>query len=141
MRFATIVLIIFSVLITGALFAADSPLIKQVPLKQTSPASGQEMFSMYCAVCHGTSGKGDGPAVAALKRAPGDITKLAAKNHGKFPEDRVSMSIAGSNAITAHGSNEMPIWGDLFKSLGSDQAIVRLRVSNLTEYLKSIQTK
>ena len=99
------------------------------------------MFAMYCAVCHGASGKGDGPAVAALKRAPGDITKLAAKNHGKFPDDRISVTIAGSSGITAHGTNEMPIWGDLFKSIGSDPAIVRLRVANLTEYLKSIQVK
>ena len=31
--------------------------IEHVPLKQTSSTSGKEMFTSYCAVCHGTDGK------------------------------------------------------------------------------------
>jgi mono/diheme cytochrome c family protein len=141
MRFGTIAIIILTILAASLVLAQNTPVIKQVPLQQTSPVSGQEMFSTYCAVCHGANAKGDGPAVAALKKSPGDITKLALHNHGKFPDERVSMSITGSSGIAAHGSNEMPIWGDLFRSINSDRALTRLRIANLTDYLKSIQSK
>jgi mono/diheme cytochrome c family protein len=46
--------------------------IKHVPMRPTSAASGQEMYRTYCAVCHGTDGKGGGPAAEALKTAPTD---------------------------------------------------------------------
>ncbi|MBZ5572099.1 MAG: cytochrome c [Acidobacteriia bacterium] len=48
-----------------------------------SPASGQQMYSAYCAVCHGNDGKGGGPAAEALKVPPPDLTVLARKNGGK----------------------------------------------------------
>ena len=141
MRIGTIVIIPLTILATGLLLAENPPVIKQIPLKQTSPADGQQMYATYCAVCHGATGKGDGPAAPALKKSPGDITKLAANNHGKFPEEKVAVSITGHRGIAAHGSTDMPIWGDLFKSLGSDASITKLRVANLTDYLKSIQSK
>ncbi len=141
MRFGMILLIIITVLASGLILAQNQTLIKQVPIKQSSPVSGQQMFATYCAVCHGATGKGDGPAVAALKKSPGDLTKLAMNNHGKFPEDRVVVTIAGQTGIAAHGSADMPIWGDLFKSIGSDASLTKLRISNLTGYVKSIQSK
>ena len=42
--------------------------IKEVPVKETSPASGKQMYSTYCAVCHGVDGKGSGPAWAKDRR-------------------------------------------------------------------------
>lgn len=41
--------------------------IRHVPVKATSPASGPEMYTAYCAVCHGIDGTGKGPAAEALK--------------------------------------------------------------------------
>ena len=101
------------------------------------------MFVTYCAVCHGQDGKGAGPAAEALKKPPADLTQLTRKNNGKFPDQRVSLVIStGPSEILAHGSKEMPVWGDLFKHLGSnDPGVVRLRVVNLTDYIKSIQAK
>lgn len=38
--------------------------------------SGKEMFKTYCATCHGEDARGHGPATAALKVAPPDLTLL-----------------------------------------------------------------
>jgi mono/diheme cytochrome c family protein len=37
-------------------------------------ARGQKLFQTYCMVCHGTDGKGTGPAAAALPHPPADLT-------------------------------------------------------------------
>jgi mono/diheme cytochrome c family protein len=98
------------------------------------------MFVSYCAVCHGTSGTGNGPAAVALKTAPADLTKIAARNKGTFPEVRVSRFIEGLDEVAAHGTRDMPIWGGLFRSLSPDNRMAAdARVYNLTQYLKSIQ--
>lgn len=85
--------------------AAQSP---AAPTAQTSPATGgtqtaaapagggagggggdvqrgQQLFAQNCATCHGTSGKGDGPAAAALNPKPQDLTDDQWK-HGGSPE-------------------------------------------------------
>jgi mono/diheme cytochrome c family protein len=124
--------------------AQDQPKkeIKHVPIKQTSPASGQEMFKAYCAVCHGTDGKGNGPAAQSLKTPPSDLTTLAGKNGGKYPGLRVSAIIRGEDTVPAHGSKEMPIWGNLFWELSAGhQSEVQQRVANLNQYLESLQKK
>lgn len=116
--------------------------IKHVPIKPTSAASGAEMYKTYCAVCHGTEGKGDGPAVAALKTPPTDLTSLSAHNGGKYPNLRVGAIIRGEEVLAAHGSKEMPIWGNLFWNMsGGHESEVQQRVSNLNKYLESLQKK
>ncbi len=116
--------------------------IKHVPVKQTSPASGAEMYKSYCAVCHGTEGKGNGPAASALKVPPSDLTTLAARNGGKYPSLKVSAIIRGEEVLAAHGSKDMPIWGNLFWNLsGGHEAEVQQRVTNLNKYIESLQKK
>ena len=132
---------VFSVIAIGVLGAQNNTTIKHVPVSSTSPASGKDMFSTYCAVCHGADGKGGGPAAAALKTQPANLTELTFKNGGTFPELRVTQTLF-EGAISAHGSREMPIWGDLFKSLDSGKrTMAQMRVANLTAYIKSLQAK
>jgi len=113
--------------------------IKHTPAPETNPASGAEMYRTYCAVCHGVDGKGDGPAAPELKQALPDLTLLSKHNRGTFPNFRVSNVIQGDAEIPAHGSADMPMWGDVFRELKRDESIVKLRVHNLTEYIASIQ--
>lgn len=116
--------------------------IKHVPLKPTSAASGEEMYKTYCAVCHGTEGKGNGPAADALKGPLPDLTTLATKNGGKYPGLKVSAIIRGEQVLPAHGSKEMPIWGHLFWNMsGGHEAEVQQRVANLNKYIESLQKK
>jgi mono/diheme cytochrome c family protein len=121
---------------------SQQKVIKHVPVKQTSPASGKEMFTTYCAVCHGTDGKGNGPAASALKVPPNDLTALTEKNSGKYPGMHISSVLRGEAETPAHGSKDMPVWGPLFRhiSQGHD-AEVQQRIANLNQYIESIQTK
>jgi mono/diheme cytochrome c family protein len=137
----TMLAILGSVAAFGVLWAQNPPAISKVPVTSVSPASGKDMFMEYCAVCHGKDGKGGGPAASALKKAPADLTTLSSRNNGKFPESRVYGFIQGDSGVSAHGSRDMPIWGTLFRGLDRDPSIAQLRMSNLTDYLKSIQGK
>jgi len=108
----------------------------------TSAISGKEMYLAYCATCHGKEGKGDGPVASALKVPPADLTTLAKRNKGKFPSGYVINTITGPVGAPAHGSKEMPVWGPIFKNMEHQhESEVRLRVANLTEYIKSLQEK
>jgi mono/diheme cytochrome c family protein len=121
---------------------AQETKVKHVPIQRTSAASGQEMFTTYCAVCHGKDAKGDGPAAKALNKTPADLTRLAAKNGGKYPADRVASTIRGDVDVPAHGTREMPIWGNLFYHMSQGhEAEVRLRIANLNHYIESLQQK
>jgi mono/diheme cytochrome c family protein len=116
--------------------------IKHVPIKSTSPVSGKEMYVTYCAVCHGTDGKGGGPAASALKDPPTDLTLLSKNNGGKYPALKVTSSIHGETALPAHGSKEMPVWGALFWNMsGGHEGEVQQRVTNLSKYIESLQEK
>jgi mono/diheme cytochrome c family protein len=116
--------------------------IKHVPIKPTSAASGQEMYKTYCAVCHGTDGKGGGPAAEALKTPPTDLTMMSKNNGGKYPGLKVAATIRGEANLPAHGSKEMPVWGKLFWTMsGGHEAEVQQRVTNLNNYIESLQAK
>jgi mono/diheme cytochrome c family protein len=120
---------------------ASQPEVKKVAPGYTDPSSGKEMYMAYCASCHGTDGKGNGPAAAALKTPPADLTQLAAKNGGKFPDAHIAQIIKGDSMNAAHGNKEMPVWGPMFLEMGHHTAEVQLRIRNLTKYLASIQQK
>jgi mono/diheme cytochrome c family protein len=100
--------------------------------------SGDELYRTYCASCHGLDGKGGGPAAEALKRQPPDLTTISKRNGGKFPEFRVGNIIDGYETIAAHGTREMPVWGDLLPQ-HRDAPLLKLREHNLTEYVRSLQ--
>jgi|SRR5579859_2191683 len=115
--------------------------IKHVPVKAVSPVSGKEMYTQYCAVCHGKDGKGGGPAASALKVPPTDLTVLSKNNGGKYPALKVSGAIREPDR-PSHGSKEMPVWGNLFWSMsGGHASEVQQRMANLTDYIESLQVK
>jgi mono/diheme cytochrome c family protein len=131
-----------------AAFGQSTP-VQSSPV-QTSPGnedaipvtrsfSGVEMYKTWCASCHGLQGKGDGPAAAALKIPPADLTRLAKKNGGKFPMEKVRNYIDGAKEVASHGSRDMPVWGSFFLRLGQDD--VTYRIVTLSNYVASLQVK
>jgi len=134
-----IALVAFAV---GATAQDQQKVIKHVPVKDTSPASGQEMYTNYCAVCHGKDGKGAGPAAEALKVPPTNLTLLSKNNGGKYPDMKVASSIRGDANLPAHGSKDMPVWGKLFWGMShGHEGEVQQRVANLNQSVESLQAK
>ncbi len=119
-----------------------APAIQHVPITNVPSNSGQAMFKSYCAVCHGTDGKGNGPAATAMKTQPTDLTLLAQKNGGKYPSAHVAAVIRGQATLPAHGSPDMPIWGPLFSSISQGhESQVQQRTTNLVSYIETLQAK
>jgi mono/diheme cytochrome c family protein len=138
----TVVIVVMALAVMAA--AQDQPKkeIKHVPIRPTSAASGHDMYKNYCAVCHGVDGKGKGPAAEALKVPPTDLTALAQKSGGTYPALKVSAVLSGEAVLPAHGSKDMPVWGDLFWHLsGGHASEVHQRISNLNKYVESLQKK
>jgi len=142
------VIVAFSVMLAAQTTSQSSaspptkPEVKKVPAAYTDPSSGKGMYIAYCASCHGTDGKGDGPAALALKKFPTDLTLIEVQKGGTFPEAHIMQVIKGDATTAAHGNKEMPVWGPVFLLMGQhDTAQVQLRIRNLTKYLESIQQK
>ena len=101
---------------------------------------GPELFKAYCAVCHGPTGRGGGPMAAALKVAPADLSKIAARNGGVYPLAKVEKIIAGEEtAGSGHGTQAMPIWGPIFSQVAWDQDLGHIRMHNLATYIGKLQ--
>ncbi len=102
---------------------------------------GQEQFRKNCAACHGSSGRGDGYLAEMLQEAPADLRSLSRRNGGKFPSRRVAAAIDGREKVLAHGSRDMPIWGERFRrpgGMGGDAA-ARGEIMLYVAYIRSIQ--
>jgi len=106
-----------------------------------TPATGRELFATYCASCHGPNGRGGGPVADQLRHDTPDLTRFAARNGGVFPSARLEQIIDG-RGIPAHGTREMPVWGDAFSRMrGADRDTVRARVEAITRFIESIQER
>lgn len=105
---------------------------------------GGRLYKQNCALCHGNDGKGNGrpPASSPFKDAPPDLTTLAKRHDGNFPDAYVTGVLRNGVKLPDHGPAEMPVWGPMFKSMSkSDESQATQRIADLLSYLKSIQMK
>ncbi len=130
--------VVLGILLATASFTAAA---SQAP--DFSSYSGADLYKRFCSACHGRKGEGDGPVAASFKITVPDLTLIARRQGGQFPDERMHRIIDGRQVPAPHGSREMPIWGWEFASVtkegapdlaASDQLIARL-----VEYLRSIQ--
>ncbi|MDN4983763.1 cytochrome c [Bradyrhizobium arachidis] len=123
------------------------------------PDVGKSEFQSSCASCHGADARGKGPVGDLLKVPPPDLTVLAKNNNGVFPTNAVYETIDGSKAVPAHGTRDMPIWGERFNPVvnlphyvdpsywqkagpeQSPEVVVRKRILAVIDYLGRIQQK
>ena len=52
---------------------------------------------------------------------------------------RIARVIEGEQVPIAHGSREMPVWGEAFRSVNRDETLAKLKVHNLTAYIEYLQ--
>ena len=103
---------------------------------------GPALYKAYCAVCHGADAKGSGPETVILKTKAPDLTRIAARNGGKFSLVHMRNIISGEEMLPhGHGTRSMPVWGPVFSQVDRDQDLGRVRVDNLARYIESLQVK
>ncbi|MEW6269497.1 MAG: cytochrome c [Thermodesulfobacteriota bacterium] len=103
--------------------------------------AGRSLYVEHCAACHGPHGRGDGTVAAVMLTKPSDLTSLA-KRRGGFRAGDVAAYIDGRTTIPAHGTRDMPVWGErLGEDMPVDTAdeVARGQITLLVEYLKTIQ--
>ena len=127
---------------TFALVLTTTVMVRGQRTQETTAVdSGRALFATYCASCHGISGRCNGPAAEELRRRPADLTQLAKHNGGIFNGARIH-SIVDGRAVKAHGTLEMPVWGDAFKwREGLPEDGIKARIEALVRYLESIQER
>ena|SRR5689334_1906054 len=133
---------VIALVMSAAAFAAagQTPVPREQPLVIKSTV-GSELYKFYCSTCHGIDAKGQPAATPARPAAP-NLTILAQTNGGIFPRDRVLDVVRhGSEALPGHGPTGMPVWGAIFRGLGSSDTLVDIRLENLVQYLESIQER
>lgn len=111
---------------------------------------GKWEFESHCAICHGRDGKGEGiePHWNLLNKAPADLTRLSQNNGGVFPFAKVCQTIDGREEVAAHGTREMPVWGQEYMIESAHispnydhEAFARAKILALTEYVYRLQAK
>jgi len=73
---------------------------------------GKAPFDQYCASCHGTAGDGAGPVATEMKTPPTDLRKLGKKYGMPLPKPKLRELIDGREMVRAHGTGDMPVWGE-----------------------------
>lgn len=99
----------------GALAAGVGALALASAIAQAQPAGtqgpGQEAYLQYCASCHGPQGDGRGPLAEELRTPPSDLTRLHERFGSPLQPQRLLERVDGRRMARAHGSSEMPVWG------------------------------
>ncbi|MBL9059404.1 MAG: c-type cytochrome [Mangrovicoccus sp.] len=101
-------------------------------------------FKEYCAACHGSGGRGNGPAAAGMTPRPTDLTRLSANNGGVFPIVAVMNQIDGYRS----GPRAMPEFGAF---LVNDRSVMvetapgeftpaPERLAGMADYIRTLQT-
>jgi hypothetical protein len=135
-RHAGVLLVTSFVVLTAAAAGGESRLPRELP----PPArDGAALFRTYCASCHGVNATGSGPAAIAMRVAPPNLTRIAKRNNGVFPSERVRQIIEGRGPA-AHGERAMPVWGDVFARRIADED-PKVLIDRLVKYLDGLQER
>ena len=95
---------------------AERSLRNPVPATDQTRAQGRKLFNIYCAPCHGVSGRGDGPVAPKMPK-PADL----------LIEEHVELSDGFIYYIIRYGTPLMPSKADVLEPMERWQVIHYLR--------------
>lgn len=106
-------------------------------------ATAAHLYQVSCSGCHGREARGDGPVSPFLTVKVPDLTRIAARRGGVFPEEEIFKIVDGQADLRSHGPRHMPVWGYEFFGDDPDDEFAHRQASDLVkrlvEYLRSIQ--
>jgi len=132
--------------VLGAIIALGAALsVSQLALSADNDVSdGHRYFLRYCASCHGLDGLGDGPVAKSLITPPISLRKLGDKYGVPLPAHRIAELIDGRDTPRAHGTHEMPVWGERLYELGQGERGeygIGEVIGKIIAYLNTIQDR
>jgi mono/diheme cytochrome c family protein len=129
-------------LIATGIASAGGSVGTQSAAAAPSSSEGRVLYQTYCSSCHGSNADGNGPASAALRHKPANLTLFALANGGVFPSAKLRRIVDGREVVS-HGNPDMPVWGSAFKSAreGLDESAVQARIDAIVGYIESIQMR
>ncbi len=104
---------VFLLLLVGVALAGTVLLGTWLSRDAGAPAStqapdGRAIFEAHCAVCHGSTGRGDGPGARLIRQKMLDFSDAAAM---RGVNDRFLFDIIKKGSSQFGRSNAMPAWG------------------------------
>ncbi|HKQ09128.1 MAG TPA: c-type cytochrome [Blastocatellia bacterium] len=136
-RLLTIASMLAATLLVWAMPGSTAMAQKSQAAPSSYAVKGKKLFTQYCASCHGTDGRGEGPVAMALKGTPPDLTMLQAPGE-KFPFYQVQTKIDGEKATSAHGTSRMPVWGTVLRRTRGELQ-KEAEIYALVRYIAAIQ--
>lgn len=106
--------------------------------------TGAQLYTRFCASCHGAQGRGDGPVAPTLKVEVPDLTRLVRQPGDPFPLEQVRRIVDGREVRAAHGARRMPVWGYEFATAtagepDSGAAAAAVLVGRLVDHVRTLQ--
>lgn len=113
----------------------------ETPIPEGSSFRGQQTYKLYCSMCHGDEGSGNGKVAPSLRTHPADLTTIRSRSKGTFPVAKVFASIDEGRNLRGNENEDMPKWGECF-ARGRDERTpeeVRQVVADLVSHVATLQ--
>jgi mono/diheme cytochrome c family protein len=130
-------------IVTG-LWSGSAALAADNNVNQNDVRDGQKYFVRYCASCHGTNGTGDGPVAKSLSKPPANLRMLSDRFGSPLPAAKLAELIDGRDAVRAHGTADMPVWGERLYAMGQGERGelgINEIIGKIVAYLDTIQDR
>jgi mono/diheme cytochrome c family protein len=112
-------------------------------LSSLPKATGEQLYGLLCAACHGVDGTGSPAARQALKTPLPDLTQLrASAESGEYPRLHVAYVLrhpVSEGHLTEEQVATMPNWGQVLARSGCDRVLEAAVVQRLVDYLETLQ--
>lgn len=129
---------LFGVAIIGLLFLGGCAPTTQQADRVNQIELGKSIVEKQCAPCHGI--KTLQPTIDTLIVPAPDLATIQKRRGAvSFPIVEVAKIIDGREWINAHGTRNMPVWGEVYKAEGLDETEILGKKGAIIAYLMSIQ--